>query len=119
MSQVDSAEMPVTAEPEITDVIIAAAFASEGGRAFNEAILVEEKFLALAIPIINRRDLTLKTKNREILPIKVSDEDVVLAEFSLDVIEPAVRVLCQTPEPCEIVLENIITSGTKKTRAEQ
>ena len=96
-------------------VIVFTERVAEARRSVLEPVVVEvEAVVALAVAVVGVDPLGGIPEEGEVLAVQVADHDVVLAELVGDVVEPAVGVLLQAPEPGQVVLVDVVVAGAEE-----
>ena len=80
--EVQPAEVAVAVVADVADVVLARHFAAERRRPLDEAVLVVVRVFVLAIAVVGQRHLRGEAEHREVLPVQVGDEHVVVAQRS-------------------------------------
>ena len=73
---------------------------------------------SLAVAVVDQRRLRGHAEHREVLAVEVGDEDVVLAQVLAEVVQAAVGVLLDPPEPGQVVLEAVVVAVAEQAHAE-
>ena len=108
--------MAVAVIADISYVVVARSFHAEGSGPHNESVGVENEVI-FAITIVDHGTLGDESLHREVLPVKVCDEHVIVAKVFGEIVQTTVGLFIQPPEPGEVVLEDVVVAIAKQANA--
>src|SRR5690554_3348683 len=105
--------MPINCIAKIGHLIGAWFLQSYGCRASDKIVIVVIKCIFI-IAVMQHAELGDQTFLKQVLPIEVGDEYVVISQGLANVVQAAVGVFLQTSEPGKVVLKNVIASRSEE-----
>src|SRR5258706_9083673 len=117
-AQIGASKMPVTVQPQVDHVVIAWHLPAQRCRPFDKAVAVVMRCASFTIAVVGCGKLGGEPRHWKILAIKIGDQHVVGAQLRGKIVQAAVGVLLQPPEPGEVVLVAVVGTIAIQTYAE-
>ena len=105
--------MAIAVVAKINNVVFPWALVTKRCWSCNKLVVVKKEGFVFSITVVDNGGLGHKTKAREILPIRIHSNHIILADIFCDVVEATVSVFFQAPEVSNVVLKDIVVSIAK------
>ena len=90
--------------------------AQRGGPS-EKSVRVEVTFTVFIVAVVDVRNLTGETQKREVLPVQVGHEKIIVAQVLPNIIQTTVGVFFNPLEIADVVLVNVVVAVAKQANA--